>query len=227
MGERAYGQFCGLVRAAELLGERWALLIVRDLLVGPRRFTDLHRGLPRIPTNVLTARLKELEAAGIVRRRARSEPPRGVVYELTDHGRGLEDIVLSLGRWGSSLLDVPRPGEIVTVDSMIMALRSTFDPAAARGVRARVELRIGEVVIHAIIGRGRLAVGPGPLPDADLVIESGPVIHALMAGRVTTADAVRDGDVRITGDPDLFACFVAAFPIPAGPEASPLPTGPA
>jgi DNA-binding HxlR family transcriptional regulator len=86
---RVYGQYCGFARALELIGERWALLVIRDLLVGPKRFSDLQRGLPKIPSNVLTARLKELEEAGIVRRRAQALPAGGVVYELTEDGREL------------------------------------------------------------------------------------------------------------------------------------------
>ncbi len=100
MAGRAYGQYCGLARAVELVGERWALLIVRDLLVGPKRFTDLRRGLPRIPTNILSARLKELERSGIVQRRVLPRPAAGVVYELTAYGGELEEVVLRLGRWG-------------------------------------------------------------------------------------------------------------------------------
>src|ERR671931_2934804 len=94
---RAYGQYCGLARAVEVVGERWALLIVRDLLVGPKRFTDLRRGLPRIPTNVLAERLRELEDAGVVRRRVLPRPAGSVVYELTDYGSELEDVVMRLG----------------------------------------------------------------------------------------------------------------------------------
>src|SRR5437764_13643685 len=98
---RTYGQFCGLARALELVGERWAMLIVRDLLVGPRRFTDLSRGLPRIPTNILSERLKELEDAGVVHRRVLPRPIGSVVYELTAYGADLEDAVKLLGRWGA------------------------------------------------------------------------------------------------------------------------------
>src|SRR5438105_7395761 len=125
---RSYGQFCGLARALELVGERWALLIVRDLLVGPRRFTDLRQGLPRIPTNVLADRLKELEQAGIVRRRVLPRPAASVVYELTEYGSQLDEVVLRLGLWGAQSLGQPRPGEILTADSMVMAMRSTFVP---------------------------------------------------------------------------------------------------
>src|SRR5258708_27570367 len=106
---RSYGQFCGLARALELVGERWALLIVRDLLVGPRRFTDLRQGLPRIPTNVLSDRLKELEENGIVQRRVLPRPAASVVYELTPYGSQLEDAVMRLGLWGAQSLGEPRP----------------------------------------------------------------------------------------------------------------------
>src|SRR5258708_34409822 len=98
---RSYGQFCGLARALELVGERWALLIIRELLVGPRRFTDLRQGLPRIPTNVLSDRLKELEQAGIVRRRVLPRPAASVVYELTEYGNLLEEPPMRLGLWGA------------------------------------------------------------------------------------------------------------------------------
>src|SRR3712207_8023400 len=98
---RTYNDRCGVARALDHVGERWALLIVRDLLLGPKRFTDLRRGLPRVPSNVLSARLKELEQSGIVRRRVLPPPAASAVYELTPYGQELEDIVLRLGRWGA------------------------------------------------------------------------------------------------------------------------------
>ncbi|HXE58248.1 MAG TPA: helix-turn-helix domain-containing protein [Gemmatimonadales bacterium] len=213
MRKRSYGQYCGLVRALEMVGERWALLIVRDLLVGPKRFTDLRRGLPGIPSNILADRLRELETAGVVERRLSPRPAGPVVYALTDYGRELEDAVIRLGRWGAKSLGEPGPDEIVTVDSMIMALRSTFRAEAARGLEADYELRLGPVVIHARIRRGRLEVGAGPLPEADLVIEAGPAIRALMAGELTPAEAVKSGAVRLTGDRRLLARFAEVFRI--------------
>src|SRR5579864_5034346 len=165
MAQRTYGQFCGFSRAVEVVGERWALLVIRDLLVGPKRFTDLHRGLPGIPTTVLTARLKELEQAGIVRRRILPRPDNSVVYELTDYGAELEETVVRLGRWGAKALGEPRPGEIITANSIIMALRATFHRERARGLTLSYELRLGEVVIHACIDDGKLALGEGPLPN--------------------------------------------------------------
>jgi DNA-binding HxlR family transcriptional regulator len=217
MAARTYGQFCGLARALELVGERWALLIVRDLLVGPRRFTDLRQGLPRIPTNVLAERLKELEHAGIVRRRVLPRPAASVVYELTEYGSQLEEVVMRLGLWGAQSLGAPRPGEIITPDSMVMALRSTFRPEAAGGQRVDYELRLGEIVIHASVDDGTLSVGEGPLPSSDLVIEAGPAIRDVMAGELTPREAVEGGSVRLNGNTALFDRFVELFRIPPRP----------
>jgi DNA-binding HxlR family transcriptional regulator/putative sterol carrier protein len=216
---RSYGQFCGLARALELVGERWALLIVRDLLVGPRRFTDLRQGLPRIPTNVLSERLKELEHAGVVRRRALPRPAASVVYELTDYGSQLDDAVMRLGLWGAQSLGEPGPDEIITPDSITMALRSTFRPEAARGLNVRYELRLGKIVLHARVANGRLTVAEGPLADADLVIEAGPGIKAVLAGEVSPSQAIDSGILRVTGDPTLLERFAELFQIPPRPGA--------
>jgi DNA-binding HxlR family transcriptional regulator len=211
---RAYGQYCGLARAAELVGERWALLIIRDLLVGPRRFTDLRRGLPRIPTNVLSDRLKELEENGIVRRRVLPRPAASVVYELTDYGQQLEEVVMKLGLWGAQALGEPRPDEIITTDSIVMALRSTFVPEQARGLRAGFELRLGEITVHARVDDGSLAAGVGGLADPDVVLETGPAIKAIMAGEVAPTEALANGSVRLSGPPELFDRFAEVFQIP-------------
>jgi DNA-binding HxlR family transcriptional regulator/putative sterol carrier protein len=219
MTSRSYGQFCGLAHAVELVGERWALLIIRDLLVGPKRFTDLRNGLPRIPTNILSARLKEMEQTGVVRRRLQPRPSGSVVYELTEYGGQLEDIVLSLGRWGAQSLAGPGPQDIVTASSLVMALRSTFCPEAANGLRVGYELRLGDVVIHARVDDGTLQAAEGPLPDADLVIEieTGLALRAMMAGEIGPAEAIANGTVRLTGDPDLLTRFVEVFHIPQRP----------
>src|SRR5690554_2457131 len=128
MAARNYGQYCGVTTALELVGERWALLIVRDLFVGPRRYTDLKQGLPRIPTNILSTRLKELQDAGVVRRLPMAH---GLAYDLTDYGRALEDVVLALGRWGFQAMGEPADGDVVTSDSLTMALRTAFRADAA------------------------------------------------------------------------------------------------
>jgi DNA-binding HxlR family transcriptional regulator len=189
------------------------MLIVRDLLVGPKRFTDLLRGLPGIPTNGLTARLKELEDDGIVSRRALSHPERAVVYELTAYGRELEETVDALGRWGAKTLGDPRPGEIVTLDSMMSAMRSIFQPAAARGVSATYELRFGEIVLHVRVRGRKLTVGAGPSPEPAVVIEAGPAIKQLFSGELSPRDALRKRIVKMNGDPALLEQFARLFHI--------------
>jgi DNA-binding HxlR family transcriptional regulator len=214
MSSRTYGQYCGLAHALELVGERWAFLVVRDLLLGPKRFTDLRRTLPRIPTNILSARLKELEEMGVVRRRVLPRPATGVVYELTDYGHELEDVVLRLGLWGAKTLGEPRPDDVLAVDSLLLGLRATFQPKSARGVRASYELRVGDVVVHARVRDGKLDVGAGPLPEADLVVETGPALRALMTGELGAAEAIKRGVVRLEGKKKLFEQFVEVFRIP-------------
>lgn len=213
MPSRTYGQYCGLARALEVVGERWTMLIVRDLLFAPKRFTDLLRGLPGIPTNGLTARLKELEDDGIVRRRALAHPERAVVYELTAYGRELEEALDALGRWGAKTLGEPRPGEIVTLDSMMSAMRSIFQPAAARGVNVIYELRFGEIVLHVRIRNRKLMVGAGPAPEPAVVIESGPAIKQLLTGEMSAREAIAKRVVKMKGDPALLEQFARLFRI--------------
>jgi DNA-binding HxlR family transcriptional regulator len=232
---RTYGQYCGVARALEMVGERWALLIIRDLLVGPKRYTDLRSGLPKIPTNVLATRLKELEQAGVVVRRVQPRPSGAVVYELTPYGAELEELVLGLGRWGARSLGELRPGEIATADSLIMALRSTFQPSEAAGLKVGYELRFGDVVIHARVEGGSLITGEGPLTaaaadvganaetdaaagadvgaPADLVVEAMAPLSPLLSGELSAADVLANGIVRITGEPAELDRFAALFRI--------------
>lgn len=214
MTKRTYGQFCGLSRALEIVGERWVMLIIRDLLVSPKSAAQLRRGLPRIPDDLLRNRLNELEHTGVVRRGDAAEAD-DAVYELTEWGSQLEDIALRLGRWGARLLDKPRPEDIVTADGMVTALRATFLPAAAMDVRVGYELRIGDVVVHACVDRGVLRAGIGSLPGADLVIEPGTAFKSLLTGELGPTDALDSGSVCVSGgDPALLRRFVDMFQLP-------------
>lgn len=222
MAARSYGQYCGLARALDLVGERWALLLIRDLLVSPKRFTDLRRGLPKIPSNVLSTRLRELEDAGVVQRRVLARPESGVVYELTGDGRDLEEAVLRLGSWGAARLGDPRPGEILTADAMVIALRAMFRPAAAAGVHVGFQFELGAAVFHARVDDGVLTDGAGPMPATappDLVICGGPTIRALFAGEVSADQALAGNLVAVRGDEALLRTFTELFrlgvPLPA------------
>jgi DNA-binding HxlR family transcriptional regulator len=221
MKTRSYGKYCGLVHALELVGERWALVLVSDLLRGPKRFTELQRGQPRIPSNVLSARLKELEEAGVVRRRALPRPATGVGYELTEYGRELEDVVLRLGLWGARSMPEPRSEEVVTTDTVLLGLRSTFRPEAARDLQASYELRLGEIIVHARVDHGALEVDEGPLAEADLVLETDLALRLLMTGELSPGEAIKSGNLRITGKRKLLERFVDVFHIPPLPVATP------
>ena len=224
MAARSYGQYCGITTAVELVTERWALLIIRDLLVGPRRYTDLKQGLPRIPTNILSTRLKELQEGGVIRRVPL--PRCGLVYELTGYGRELEPIVLALGRWGFRSMGEPKDDDIVTADSLTMALRTAFRPEFA-SVSLDFQIQVGAVELRAQVGDGELKVvqiAPpatpvgGSLPDGEpeLWFATGPDLRHLIAGTVTPAQAVEQDVVTILkGNRKLLERFTKLFRIDA------------
>lgn len=196
MAARDYGQYGGVARAVELVGERWVLLIVRDLLVGPRRYGELAAGLPRIPTNILATRLKELQAAGIIRRAPRS---RIVIYELTPYGRELEPIVLALGAWGFTSLDDPRDEQVITPDSMTIDLRSAFQPTVALDLPATAyaaHLGGAELLIRVDGSALDVTRGDGP---ADLSFTAGAGIHRLISGELDAQRAIATGAVEVLG----------------------------
>ncbi|WUH98974.1 helix-turn-helix transcriptional regulator [Spirillospora sp. NBC_00431] len=218
MRTREYGQFCGLARAAELLGQRWTMLVLRDLLVGPRRYSDLAAGLPGIPTNVLAARLKELEQDGLVIRQARSGPSRAVVYQATARAQELEPALDALGRWGAAGMRAPREGEVTTDASLVTALRA----AAAGGMAPRRRrpvtylVRAGEAVAHAMVSGTDVTVEPGELPAPHLTIIAGPgpELRDLLAGTLAPEAAIAEDGIELVGDQSLLADFAATFNIP-------------
>jgi DNA-binding HxlR family transcriptional regulator len=211
---RTYGDGCGIAHGLDLVGERWALLVVRELLLGPKRFTDLRAGLPNASPNVLSERLRELERAGVVRR-AKLPPPAGArVYELTEWGRQLEDAVVSLGRWAARSPSFP-PGAPIGVDSVVLALKALFDADAAAGLRATYELRLGEHRFHVEVADGELTVARGSADRPDATIETEHVtLDAVLWGGRRLADARRSGDLRIDGDAAAVERFVRLFALP-------------
>jgi DNA-binding HxlR family transcriptional regulator len=214
MTTRRYGQYCGLAYALDLVGERWALLIVRDLMNGPKRFGELASGLPGIPSNVLSARLKELEENGIVVRRVPPRPATSVVYDLSEYGHELEEVVLRLGLWGSRSLGVPHPDDALTTGALLAALRAAFQPDAAAGVNAAYELRVGPAVIGVRIVDGELALVEGPIPEPDLVIETDHRFTVLLRKELSPAAATRVGGLRVSGNAGQIERFLAIFELP-------------
>ena len=220
MAARDYGQYGGVTRGLELVGERWALLIVRDLLVGPRRYSELASGLARIPSNILAARLKELQAAGIIRRVPHL---RVIVYELTPYGRELEPVVLALGAWGFKALGDPRAEQVITPDSMTMDLRTAFRAHVAEGLPATAyAARFGgaELLIRVDgsaldVTRGSLDVTPGGGP-VDLAFAAGPGIRRLISGELAPEHAIETGVVEVLrGRSALLTRFASTFHLAA------------
>jgi DNA-binding HxlR family transcriptional regulator len=212
---RTYGDGCPIARALDLVGERWALLVVRELLLGPKRYTDLRRGLPNASPNVLSQRLGELERAGVLRRRKLPPPAGSRVYELTDWGRELEEIVVALGRWGARSPTPPDDAPIVSADSIILALRARFDPGAAHGLRAGYELRLGEDRFGIEVADDEITAARGDAHRADATIDTDPdTLNAVLLRGRSLADAQRSGTMTIEGDKAAVERFVALFPMP-------------
>jgi DNA-binding HxlR family transcriptional regulator len=214
MAARRYGDGCSSAHALDLVGERWALLIVRDLLLGPKRFSDLRAGLAQGSPNVLSQRLRDLEDAGVVRRRRLPPPASANVYELTEWGAELEPIVLGLQRWGARspafAHDVP-----VGADAAMLALKNTFDPAAAGDVEIQAEVRFPTGTFRAHVAGGAFEVVRGLALRPDITLEADPpVLEGLVFGGLDMATAERQGRLRVDGDRELAARFLRLFAVP-------------
>ncbi|MEU9344080.1 winged helix-turn-helix transcriptional regulator [Streptomyces sp. NPDC048278] len=194
---RSYDQYCSAARALDAVGDRWTLLIVRELLGGPRRYTDLHADLPGVSTDVLASRLKDMERDGLATRRRLPPPGAAYVYELSARGRELLPVLQALGKWGEPELGERRPTDAVRAHWLALPLLRAL---TGEGL---VEVRLGEGDFHLYVGAEDGPVygdGPAPAePDARLVLDAG-TGTALARGELELADAVRDGRVTVTGD---------------------------
>ena len=198
---RSYGDQCGVARSLDVIGERWALLIVRELLLGPKRFNDLLAGLAGASPNVISQRLRELTAKGVIRHRDLGPPARVRVYELTNWGRELEPVVLHLGQWGTR---APLPeGARWGLDSLLLALQATADPAVVNG---RYELRVGPEVftVDGTSGSVRVRRGTADRPEAALTTDAD-TLHVVALGKRPIADMVESGGLRLDGDPQAIS----------------------
>ena len=199
---RTYGDRCGIARALDIVGERWALLVVRELLLGPKRFTDLRAGLPLIGPDVLSQRLRELEASGVVVRDKLPPPAASQVYALTERGRALEPIVLELGRWGSQA-PVPAEDAPLGADAAMLALKTMF---RGRGLRATYEVRLGENRYAVRVDGDRLDVERGSAhgQDATITTDPGTLATVLWHGGA-------ESDLRVEGSRPSVSRFLDLF----------------
>jgi len=213
---RTYGQGCGTAHALDLVGDRWALLVVRELVFGPKRFTDLRDGLPGIGPNVLSQRLKELDEAGVLRRRVLPPPASVPVYELTEWGAELEDIVVRLGRWGARAPDMPQDAE-TQPEWLVLGLRAVYDPDDDLPPTL-YELRFGDEVFWVRADDGSLRVGRGEAADPDAVLTSEVETIAMLVRRqLTPAAALKSGAVKLDGERAAFDRFPSFFKFPPRP----------
>ena len=211
--KRSYDDPCGIARALDVVGERWALLVVRELLLGPKRFTDLRAGLPHVGPDVLSQRLRELKEAGILQRRTLAPPAASKVYELTARGAALEPVILALGRWGS-VAPFPADHGALGVDAFALALKTVFEPAVATDVTARVALRVSGESFAVTVEDGRLELvrGEPVAPDLTLTSDTGTLAAILWhAGSLDAALSTRQ--VTIEGSRRLARRFLACFPL--------------
>jgi DNA-binding HxlR family transcriptional regulator len=213
---RGYHQFCGLARALDLIGGRWALLIVRDLLTGPKRFSELQEGLAGVPTNVLTARLRELEEDGIVLRRAHERPGGGVVYDLTDFGRELEQPILRLGFWGAKAMGPMHEGDHFSPDFLAIALRGSFRPEHADGRARLYEFRVEDSSLRARVDDGKVVVPSDSTDEPDLVVEGdADVLAGLLSGEMSLDAARKTGRLQLQGTKAEAARLLELFRFPS------------
>ncbi|GAA4924076.1 helix-turn-helix domain-containing protein [Streptomyces coeruleoprunus] len=206
---RSYDQYCAAARALDAVGDRWTLLIVRELLAGPRRYTDLHADLPGVSTDMLASRLKDMERDGLATRRRLPPPSPAYVYELTDRGRDLLPVLRALATWGAPALDVPRPTDAVRAHWFALPLLGALETAGEPGT---VEVRLDEGVFHVRTGMERgYGDGPAEAPDVRLRMDAA-TCAAIGRGELAVADAVKAGRIEATGAGPL----ASALGVPTG-----------
>ncbi|MCC8250969.1 winged helix-turn-helix transcriptional regulator [Saccharothrix luteola] len=223
MDQRTYNQYCATARTLDLVGERWTLLLVRELLTGPKRFGDLQQSLRGLGTGLLAARLKHLEREGLAHKVTLPAPARTPAYALTEAGLELGPAVLALARWGTRwAMGERRAGEAFHPGWAVLAMEAFFDADAAAGVRAVYEFRVGDEVFHVRVDDGEVDAGHGPAGRPDAVVETDEDVFASLAdGRSSLADKIASGAASASGDQDALRRLGTLFRRPSPAERVP------
>jgi DNA-binding HxlR family transcriptional regulator len=203
--KRDYGQHCSLAKALDVVGSRWTLLMIRELLPGPRRYKDLLDGLPGMGTNLLTDRLRHLEHEGIIQRRTLPPPAGSTVYELTEEGRRLESAVFELLRWGAPRVRDRRDSDHLNARWALLAMKAMHSSEAARGVNEVYEFRIDDELFTVEVEDGQIRLFDGPAPNPDAVIVTDTETFYGLTDLDAVNRAATDGRLRSEGDPDAIA----------------------
>lgn len=215
MSKRTYSDACGIARALDAVGDRWALMVVRELLLGPKRFGDIRAGLPKLGADVLSQRLRDLETAGVVRRVTLPPPASVKVYELTPAGLELEPVLEALGRWGGANAAPPVEGCGMSFDSHLLSLRTLFSRERAGDLEATYELRLQRGRFHVAIADGDAEIGPGEAADADVTFTgTAEDLFVVVRGVRSLAEAEAAGDLEVDGDRAKAERFFDLFPLP-------------
>ncbi|MFI7641498.1 winged helix-turn-helix transcriptional regulator [Nonomuraea sp. NPDC049400] len=228
--ERSYNQYCATARTLDIVGERWTLLLIRELLTGPKRFSDLQHNLRGLGTGLLSARMKTLERQGLVRRVTLPPPARTPAYALTQAGEELGPVVLDLARWGLKwAMEEPREEEAFHPGWGVLGLRACFQAEAAAGLRAIYEFRVGGETFHARVHDGALETVHGPAQYPDVIITTDDqTFRDIATGKVALADALEHHAASATGDRAALRALRTLFRLPSpqvrGGEAVPSPT---
>jgi len=216
MTTRSYGDGCAVAHGMELIGERWALLVVRELLLGPKRYRDLHRGLPGVSHNVLSQRLREMEANGLLRRVRLGPPVSSWVYELTEWGQQIEPVVLELGRWAGRSSRLDREAGL-SPDALVLHMRSRVNASHTGELQASYDLGLGEDRFALVVADGTLTVDRQPLPHPDAAIETDTTTLAgLLRRHLDLGTARADGSLHMTGDTTVVERLLDICVLPTG-----------
>jgi DNA-binding HxlR family transcriptional regulator len=209
---KSYEQYCAVARALDVVGERWTLLIVRDLLMGPKRYTDLRAGLPGIATDILTARLRTLEEAGFVRRRDVPRPTPATIYELTEAGNRLGPAILALGQVGLATLGSPQPGEDVRPERLVVGLRVSFRREEFADLTETYEVVIEGEPFTVEVSDGIVETRPGGASSPSIRLDTdADTFVALMTGRASAANSLATGRATLEGERSVLKRFIDAF----------------
>ena len=220
MARRTYDQHCALAHGLDVLGERWTLLVIRELLLGPQRFSDLEASLAGIGPNTLAARLRQMEEDGLVEKRRLPPPAPATVYELTESGAALEPVIIELGRWGRHRLPAQIRHETFRLGWLLLALKVSFDPAKATGVDAVYHLTVADEAFTVQIHDGEIDVTRGTTADADVAISTDQdTLLALANGSLSPAQAIKRGPLSVEGDRKAARAWFRAFTV-VNPAAS-------
>ena len=219
MSKRVYNQYCAIARSLDVIGERWTLLLIRELMTGPKRFTDLLGHLPGIGTNLLSNRLKELEETDLIAQTRLPAPASSVVYTLTDRGAALEPVLMSLAQWGRPLLGPPREKDKLAPGWLMLAMKKSFKPEAADGIDEVYEYRVDDDIFQVKVQENQIQIEQGLPWQADVVLttESDALMH-VVAGEMDLETALKRGSMKVEGPMSSFYRTFALYGVDIGSD---------